>query len=277
MKLILIKKLIATGVLALIGHGVFAANVLYVANGNNSEDEPSAATALTSAGHTVTEVYNDLSTGENVALQGDLSPYGAVVWGASDNNKPPFTSAATIASLTSYVSNGGYLYITGYDSVASPDDPLLADFIGGASNVGIEDDVPAFGVISAANSLTTGILNLVGMTPADLDDQDALNLSDFGSGAVGVSCNGNRCGWVYRELGAGAIAYVSTDGESYGDYTDSDPADPYYAYHYALLNFVSNAPVYTSFEPQSVPIMSAWGLGILAGLLGFIGFRKRVK
>ncbi len=251
---------------------VAAGNVLFVANGSaaSSDSMPSAVPALQAAGHTVTAVYDDFSGGVNTTLQGSLTAYDAVVWAASDDNKSTgtTTSAATISSLESYVSAGGFLFITGYDSIASPIDQLLADFIAGASGVGISD-TDGLGPIALSNVLTQGAFNLVGVTPASLDDQDYIDVADLGPSAQGVSCDSSGCSWVLRTLGSGFIAYVSTDGESDGDFTDSDPSDAYFAYHAALINFVGNA---ASVVP--VPVLPFSVLAALGVLIGLLGMRK---
>jgi hypothetical protein len=204
----IIVVLVSIGSVA--GH---AAGVLFVANGASSsvDSSPSVVPALQAAGHNLTAVYDDLCTVGNVALQGVLSAYDAVVWTARDSNKndPPLTSAGTIPALQNYVSGGG-LYLTGHDSIASPEDPLLADFIAGNTGVGIDDD-RALGPITDTNVLTMGTINLVGVTPAPLDDQDYSLQADLGPSALGGSCDGTDCSIILRPIGAGCLAYVSVD------------------------------------------------------------------
>lgn len=246
-----------------------AADVLFVEDG--SGEDASAVTALEGDGHVVTTVSDDWSGGENAALQGDLSGYDAVVWSANDDGGD--TSATTISSLQAYVSAGGYLFVTGYDSLASSEDPLLANFIANYSgpNPAIDyDDDYANGLISVANDLTQGTIDLVGITPDDLDDQDSLLATEFGVGVTGISCDGSWCSWIYRSLGSGAIAYVSSDGESDGLWTDDDPSDAYYAYNAALRNFVGNAAgaATNGLPTTSIPTMSTYGIVLM--ILGLL-------
>jgi hypothetical protein len=256
-----------------------AASILYVANGlsSSSGNEPTLVSVLEAEGHTVTEVFNDgPDANGNLTLQGDLSPYDAVYWAASDSNKNTLrTSAATISALEDYVEAGGFLYITGYDSIASPADQLLADFIAGATGVGIDDNY-GNGTVTVANVLTQGVVDLVGVRVDDLDDQDEIAIADLGASATGVSCDAQGCSVILRTLGSGYVAYVSTDGESNGDYSDSGVSDDYYAYNGFLRNFAFNANARARETGSSVPVptLPVFGLGILISLLGFFGLRK---
>ena len=236
---LILKRGMSLAVLWVLSLSAQGANILYVANGGcpgDGENDCSLVPVLEAEGHSVTEVYDDgPEANGNATLQGDLSPFGAVYWAASDDNKsdpdPDFlTSAATISALESYVEAGGFLYITGYDSIASPNDQLLADFIAGASSVSIDDDY-ANGTVSVANVLTQGVVDLVGVEVKDLDDQDEISRGDLGASATGVSCDTGGCSVILRTLGSGYVAYVSTDGGSNGDYADSDVSDDYYAYN----------------------------------------------
>lgn len=79
-------------------------------------------------------------------------------------------------------------------------------------------------------------------------------------------------------------------GETY-TFTDPQSGEPivlqagqsYYLYaHVAASLIPGTADVTFTFadeelEPETVPTMSVWGLGILAGLLGVIGIRRRMK
>src|SRR5262245_3509630 len=85
------------------------------------------ADVLRSDGHGVEVVSGDFANG-NATLIGDLSAYQLVVWSASgsgygDEHRDP----AVFANLRSFVEHGGRVFVTGYDSVASPFDPLLCD------------------------------------------------------------------------------------------------------------------------------------------------------
>ena len=279
---LILKRGMSLAVLWVLSLSAQGANILYVANGvkTSADSEYTLVSVLKAEGHTVTEVFDDgPELNGNATLQGDLSPFGAVYWAASDDNKDDpdgLTSAATISALEVYAKGGGFLYITGYDSIASPDDPLLADFIAGASNVTISDVYAnGNGTVSVANVLTQGVVDLVGVEVKDLDDQDQIDIDDLGTSATGVSCDSEGCSVILRTLGSGYVAYVSTDGEWDGDYADSDVSDDYYAYNGFLRNFAFNAPDATSSAPATpVPALPLFGLGILASLLGLFGLRK---
>ena len=281
---LILKRGMSLAVLWVLSLSAQGANILYVANGEKASEDSSytLVSVLKAEGHTVTEVFDDgPELNGNATLQGDLSPFGAVYWAASDDNKDDpddLTSAATISALEGYAQAGGFLYITGYDSIESPDDPLLADFIAGASNVSTSDD-EANGTVSVANVLTQGVVDLVGVEVKDLGDQDEIDIDDLGTSATGVSCDSEGCSVILRTLGSGYVAYVSTDDENSGDYADSDVSDDYYAYNGFLRNFASNAPDAwpgaTSSAPATpVPALPLFGLGILASLLGLFGLRK---
>lgn len=250
-----------------------AANVLFVDDGNDNETP--IITVLEGDGHTVTVAREDWVLGENQVLQGNLSGYDAIVWSA--NNQGGATSATTINSLQTYVSSGGSLFVTGSDSLASPEDPLLANFIANYTGpnpaIGFQDHEDV-GPITVSNHLTTGVINLVGLTPAELDDQDSLNAPEFGPDVTAVSCNGNGCSWIYRTLGNGVIAYVSSDD---GNWTSTVPSQDYFAYNAAVRNFVSNAtgPISTE-QPSSIPTTPVYALILIAfGLLLTVTRRLR--
>ncbi len=237
-----------------------SANVLFV---SDADDDTSIVTALEGDGHTVTAVYNDYddTTMDNTVLQGDLSPYSIIVWSAGGSGSGSEHNSATTTNLANWVANGGRLFVTGYDSIASPLDPALITLIGAAVDA---EDESYNGPISATNSLTTGVVDLIGVTPADLDDQDGVPMSDLVSGATCVSGDGGYCSWLFRTLGGGEIAYVSSDGESAGDWTDSNPADDYHAYNAALRNFVAGDQLG---QPTPVPALPDWGLILMSGLM----------
>jgi hypothetical protein len=112
-----------------------AARVLFVSDANSDNNIPAV---LTADGHTVTVVTNDYA-GDNPTLRGGLSGYDVVVWSAIGGDGLGGThSAAVRTALEAYVSGGGFVFVTAYDSIADPTDPELIALLGGTGSV----DVP---------------------------------------------------------------------------------------------------------------------------------------
>lgn len=63
-----------------------------------------------------------------------LSNYGVVVWYASGATWGRFTTLQEHDALEQYLQAGGRLLVTGYDTLGSPTDPLLADLIRSSSS-----------------------------------------------------------------------------------------------------------------------------------------------
>lgn len=216
---------------------VSAANILLV---SDSGDDLGIATALMADGHTVTTSPSRFAAGSNPALLGDLSAYDVVYWsqdgtGAGD----AVTNAMLFTNLTDYINAGGRVFVTGYDSVASPSDPMLTAFLGATGSV----DVPGApgAVVSAANSLTTGVVDIRGVTPTGgAGDLDALTGLSTGTVAVCSSAaDSTEAQWTLRTLGAGEIAYVS-NGNNMAWTVTTGPSGAR-AYNAAVRNFAFNA------------------------------------
>lgn len=211
-----------------------AGNVLFVSDDATASEIPAE---LTAAGYTVTAVYNDCVGGNNATLQGSLAGYSAIFWHASGSNGyGEAHNAATFSNLTPFVTAGGAVFVTGYDVIASPFDAELITFLGGTGSI---DGPGGVGTIVGSNSLTTGVVNIVGMAlnyPADHDV-----LTGLQAGTVGVmedSPASGNFGWSVRTLGAGEIAWVSS-AQIFGSAFPSwnTPGD---VYNSALLNFAFN-------------------------------------
>lgn len=216
-----------------------AADVLLVADASS---DTNIADALTADGHSVTVVTGDFAAG-NAALLG-LSPgdYDAVVWVANGSGPgEAHSNAAVFAALTDYVESGGRVFVTGYDSIASPSDPNLVAFIGGTSS---SDGASTPGPVSMEeNSLTTGVVDIRGVVPSGYySDRDTVIglLAD----TVGVVSSDSNWQWTLRTLGAGEVAYVS-NGQSSGASPSwtTTTAGGAGAYNAAVRNFVSGAAV----------------------------------
>jgi hypothetical protein len=219
------------------------ANVLFVSDGLSDTNIPAA---LRADGHTVTEVTNDFVAGSNVRLGTSLAGYDAVFWSATGAGfGDAHTDAAVFTNLTSYVSGGGRVFVTGYDSLASPSDPNLIAFVGATSST----DLPGAPgpVVAAANSLTTGVVDIRGVTPSGYSsDRDSLAGLGADTVAVVTTASGTGAGqaqWTLRHLGAGEVAYVSngdSGASAHASWTNTS-AGGAGAYNAALRNFAEAA------------------------------------
>lgn len=219
-----------------------AGSILFVSDSGVDVD---IANVLIGAGYDVDVVADNFVGGTTPALSGDLSGYSAIYWSASGNGSgDQHIDPAMFANLEAFVVNGGHVFVTGYDSVASPADPLLINFLGGN---GSQDFGTPITPASGANSLTTGVIDIQGVIPTGYyGDTDTLYV-DPTTGTqvvVGSSYGGNGASWSLRGLGDGEIAYVSngisgTNGSEDG-WTDTS-AGGQGAYNAALLNFAFSA------------------------------------
>ncbi len=219
------------------------ARVLFVSDSATDTNIPGV---LQAEGHRVTTVINDYNSGttNNARLQGSLTGFDVVVWSATGSGSGSTHAAATMTSLTAYVNGGGYVFVTGYDSIASPTDPPLIGFLGGTGSI---DTGSAPGpVANVVNDLTTGRVDLRGVTPTgQYGDMDSL--TGLGTDTTIVSQDGTTTGagqWTLRTLGSGRIAYVS-QGEigptsALASWTTTT-AGGAGAYNGALRNFVFHA------------------------------------
>jgi hypothetical protein len=222
---------------ALVPARAHAARVLFV---SDAGADTGIASALEADGHVVQSVLGDFASG-NPALRGDLSSYDVVYWsangsGAGDEHRDP----GVFANLAAFVTEGGRVFVTGYDSVASPTDPLLIAFLGAT---GSTDVPPAPGPIAnVSTSLTTGRIDIRGLTPAPLSsDRDTLTGLSSGTIEIVGTPGGSGSHWTLRRLGRGEIAYVSN-----GDYGASSTAswttssaDGAGVYNAAVRNFAA--------------------------------------
>jgi hypothetical protein len=260
----IVKTMIAAS-LATCSLTASASPLLFVSDSNT---DLSIATTLAGAGHTVTSFtgqYNAANGGTTGALLGQLSPYATVYWSATgDGGGAVNGNTAMLANLSNYVMAGGRVFVTGYDSIAHPGDPLLMAFLGGSSSV---DSCGTPGVISStANSLTTGVKDIRGALPGTAGTQscDRDGLGGLGADTIGIVGDGHYAGhyqWTLRSLGLGQIAYVSNGNPNGNSSMWSDGS----AYHSAVLNFAFNAvPVAQVPEPATFGL---FGLGLAAALL----------
>lgn len=272
------SKLRRTGIaacLALLTTNIFAADILFVSDATTDSNIPSV---LTADGHNVTTVLNDyvddISEDNNV-LQGSLASYGCVVWGASGEGYGDDHNATTINNLESFVSAGGTVFVTGYDSIASPTDEELIRFVGGTDSYDSSGD-NITGPVTGVNILSTGLIDIVGVTPTGgYSDSDALQSLTPSTICVAerAGSSAGDCAWSIRTLGDGQVAYISN-----GEYIDENNSGNHPswedttvggdgAYNAAVRNFAYNcgAPILADTTP--VPTLSAWSIMLLAGLV----------
>lgn len=127
-----------------------AANLLFVSDCGGGQN---IATVLQADGHIVTSVLSDFSGGYNATLAGPVTQYDVIFWVASGTGSgSTHDDAAVFTNLEAYCSAGGRVFVTGYDSIASPTDPNLIAFLGGTSS----QDLP--GAPGALISLLTDVL-----------------------------------------------------------------------------------------------------------------------
>lgn len=246
-------------------------NLLFVSDSTTDTNIP---TALQADGHTVTVVTGDFATG-NATLQGDLSAFHAVFWSSTGGGSGDIAPAAALTNLTNYVTAGGDVFVTGYDSIASPDDPSLLAFIGASSDRDISSGPGPGPVANIANNLTVGVVDIRGVTPtgffSDLDDAAGLL-----AGTVGVASTSNdgiNWQWTLRTLGAGNIAYVS-NGASAGNPNVASWTTPGNAYNGALRNFAFNSAVVPNAAAPEPSTLAFAGMGALT-LAGCVIRRRR--
>jgi MYXO-CTERM domain-containing protein len=220
-----------------------AGRFLFVSDTNTDNNIP---TVLRGDGHTVDVVINDYNatTMNNARLQMPIGAYDAVFWSATGGGSGSVHAASTITNLTTYVTAGGRVFVTGYDSIASPPDPPLIGFLGGTGSIDVPGNPGA--VINVANALTTGVVDIRGVTPTGgSSDRDSLTGAMAGTVIVVPTAGSTTEGqWILRTLGTGLIAYVSNgDGggsTAHPSWTTTTPLAAG-AYNAALRNFVAAA------------------------------------
>jgi hypothetical protein len=182
-----------------------AANILFVADAGNDIE---IAAALMADGHTVTIVTMDETfDGRNPTLEASLDEYDAVFWSGSAGAGWMHTGMA-ISNLTTYVTNGGRLFYTGYDATVGETE--LVALLGFTTG---NDAVGAFpGALSTEpSSLTVGVRDITGMTPSDGSyDKDCERGALPDTVILSDSSGDPTCAqWSIRPLGAGEVAWVS--------------------------------------------------------------------
>jgi hypothetical protein len=232
------RALLACALAALWPASAHAANILFVADGTGDLE---LVGALRREGHTITQVAMDYSreTGTNARLMMPLDEYDAVYWSATGvGAELDRTDQAVFDNLREFVTRGGRLFITGYDSVASPDNPRMWDLLGGTGAM----DVPRTPgpIIDEANSLTVGVGDIRGVMPSSVGDMDCLMGLGEDTIAVVSSVRDPDCAlWVLRALGDGEIAWISSSNSTAFWSSETSP------YNIAARNFVSRTDTTT--------------------------------
>lgn len=215
---------------------VSAAHILFVADGFS---DTSIVDVLRADGHTVETVINDYveRTGDNPSLHRELAGFDVIFWSATglDHRSP-----AVFANLDRFVLDGGRVFVTGFDAIASPEDPRLIAFLGGSGSI---DAGSALGPLSMVpTSLTTGVVDIRGVTPSGhaLDRDMLIGLRsdtiDLAPGSAPGLPDGSS--WTLRRLGRGEIAFIS-NGEPSGDHPSwtESAGSRVSAYNAAVRNF----------------------------------------
>lgn len=212
-----------------------AARVLFV---SDHSTDLAIADVLRGDGHDVTTVERDFVLGLNPSFHPDLSSYDCIVWSATNDGAfMPHSDMLAFSNLQAFVANGGNVFVTGYGSVGYGDTRLLAFLgaTGGASFTGAP-----LRVVDLDTNLTTGIVDLRGVTPANLGGSDYEALSGLASDTVsivGAQFDSTGSQWSIRSLGEGHIAWVAGIDASDTEWAmvASGPAG---AFNGALRNFV---------------------------------------
>ena len=273
--------------------------------------------------HNVTVIRDDytptggtfgLAEGTNAALAGGvtLGDYCSVFWSASGPYEPNgfggglgadgglHNDAIVFTNLDDYVTAGGFVLVTGHDSVTDPDDMLLAEFVGGAGAAAGQQLNPTLSAVGgASNALTLGPVAIAGMVPGNVtsggvnqvdsvQEQDYLAMYDVNTTLVvadnAAGLNPAAASWSVRHAGGAADAFVNKGHVAYvangvflyeespagsGVYL-SDGEDPSWstdtAYNGALQNFAANSCISLPFDAAETPVADDQALNTVQDL-----------
>jgi PEP-CTERM motif-containing protein len=254
--------LVVLALFACSGNLVHAGAVLHVDTGNDVNHQAKGIpTVLSGDGHTVTSITAQAAAFS--ALQGTLTGvYDLVIWDNWSNS-----SGAEVVNVTSYVNAGGTLLYIGYDSIFGPGQAALLGGSSPSDTTSAGDELNA--VANVSNSLTTGLVDIRGLTPSGVaasgnPDLDSNNNLNGNTAAVVTSTYGNH--WTLHSLGLGEAIFMSTPYD-FNFQTDDT------VYRDALRNVAFNA------DPSAVPepgTVALFGIGLVGVGLATVR-RKRNK
>ena len=152
---------------------------------------------------------------------GLLSNYAVVVWYASGASWGRLTTQEEHDALELYLQSGGRLLVTGYDTMGSPTDPLLADLVRSSSS-GDGPFTYDYTVTDGSHPITDGPYGsfpagtALRATHSDHDQAEA----DAGRGAVTVAqFAGGRDKIMAAELASGGIVVYWNGNRAASDWT----------------------------------------------------------
>ncbi len=197
-----------------------------------ADTNTSISTVLENDGFTVdTVVSSDFS-----ALSDDLSGYQAVF---ISNRFDYLLPTGVISNLESYATSGGFVFLTGYDTIFSTH---IYQFVGGTGAYDVGSAYP-HSITSSSNVLTTGVVDIRGLSPVGSHDLDELmNLTSETENVLEGQYGGAF--WSIRSLGLGKIVWLSinyyTDGTSFPNWI-VEASDGTGVWNGALRNFAYNS------------------------------------
>jgi len=197
--------------------GMFLFGILGIASATSVvlvEDQGgfgNAGTILTADGHSVTIHNSEFAASytnlNNIAY---LSTFDMVVWGARGGGVGGVTPASVINTLETYISNGGNLLVTGYDTIGSPTDTLLAALVRSSTSGDRVSGDPAWNTTSYNNFILNGIYgDFRSMSFSAIGYDDDNLTADIGNGAVSlVKDSINRDRVIFTDLlVGGSVGY----------------------------------------------------------------------
>jgi hypothetical protein len=225
------------------------ASILFVSDNLNGFEIPGQLEQLGFDVTAVFEDYVDDDTEDNTLLQGDLSSFDMIYWNASgERDTGDSHSQATTDNLLNYVLAGGHLFVTGFDAIASPDDPNLIALLGGSGSVDQPDtDDQIYTVLGPENNLNSGLFDIIGLPIPPIGDEDGLLGLNAETIVVVDSDVGDGARWALRTTTGGQIAWVSTSNSGAGSRFPQWET-PGSGYFEALRNFAFNNLRATPFD-----------------------------
>jgi cysteine-rich repeat protein len=185
--------------------------------------EPALSSSAGGVANILREFTDEVTTQENTgsavsANAENLTDYSLVIFSKQDRN----ITASEEAALTEYVSQGGTLVITGYDSLGSPTDNLLAN----VAQISTTGDGPFSGAITVSTDhpYVNGPFGVYavgdGFTVSSTDHDLAAVIGDT---IEILRVSGTHAKLTYASIGAGLVIYWNGNS-SYSDWTAAGAA-----------------------------------------------------